>query len=326
MSSRAVPLQFSQQARAWLIGATLLWGGSFPLVRSLQLAQQAQASWVPDRVLACADVAVRFALAALILLPFAGSALFNLTRREWSQAAGLALFAGCGLYLQTLGLVWTDASISAFLTQLYVLLVPLFVALRDRVAPGARVFIACGMVMAGAALLSPGLLRHFILGPGEIVTLIGTIFFAGQIMWVERPIYSANRPEVVTFLMFALISLLAAVAFPLLGGSFRDGRALFQAAPVDELMLLLVLLCTVISFLVMNRWQRFITATEASLIYCLEPVLATVFSAFLPGWISRWAGIHYADETLRWTLLAGGGLILGATILVATRPVRDSTR
>ena len=36
----------------------------------------------------------------------------------------------------------------------------------------------------------------------------------------------------------------------------------------------------------MNKWQRWISATEAGLIYCLEPVIATILSSFLPGWIS----------------------------------------
>jgi drug/metabolite transporter (DMT)-like permease len=69
----------------------------------------------------------------------------------------------------------------------------------------------------------------------------------------------------------------------------------------------------------MNTWQRFVSATEAGLIYCLEPVIATLLASFLPGWISRWAGIDYPDETLRWGLLAGGALIIAAAILVATQ-------
>jgi hypothetical protein len=69
----------------------------------------------------------------------------------------------------------------------------------------------------------------------------------------------------------------------------------------------------------MNTWQRCISATEAGLIYCLEPVVATLFSAFLPRLISRWAGITYPNEALSWTLLLGGALILSATVLVATQ-------
>ncbi len=77
-------------------------------------------------------------------------------------------------------------------------------------------------------------------------------------------------------------------------------------------------LCTVFNFLIMNAWQRWVSATEAGLIYCIEPVIAAILARFLPGWISRFAGIDYANETLTWSLLVGGALIVGATVLVAT--------
>jgi drug/metabolite transporter (DMT)-like permease len=278
-------------------------------VRGLQLAQRANAPHVSDPALACADVAVRFLLAALLLLPFYGRQLGSVTGREWSQGLGLGLFAGFGLYLQTLGLVWTDASISAFLTQFYTLIVPLIVAVRDRRLPGLRIVTACLMVLVGVALLSPGLLTHFILGPGEIITLLGTAFIAGQIVWVERPLYADNRAGVVTLIMFALLAAMFLVIYPIMGGTAAGGAALFGRAPIVGL-----------NFFIMNAWQPKISATEAGLIYCLEPVIATALCAFLPGWISRFTGISYPNETLPWGLLIGGALIVGATILVATQP------
>ena len=311
-----------RQARLLLFGATFLWGGSFPVLRGLQLAQEAAAPHLPVRALAGADMAVRFLLAALMLLPFYARQLGSITSREWSQGLGLGLLAGIGLYLQTIGLAWTDASISAFLTQFYTLLVPLIVAFRDRRLPGARVIIACVMVLAGVAFLSPGLLTHFVLGPGEIITLLSTGFLAGQIVWVERPLYADNRPGIVTLIMFTLLAVMFFVGYPMLGGSVSGGLQLFGRPSLVVLMLALVVFCTAINFFIMNGWQPRITATEAGLIYCLEPVIATALSAFLPGWISSFAGVDYPNETLRWGLIAGAPLILGATVLVATRRSR----
>ena len=128
-----------QRARLLLIGTTVLWGASFPLARGLELTQRATAPGVSDNTMACADVAVRFGLAALFLLPVYGRSLSRVTFREWSQAIGLAFFAGGALFLQTLGLAMTDASLAAFLTQLYTLIVPLIVAVRDR---RARAFVS----------------------------------------------------------------------------------------------------------------------------------------------------------------------------------------
>ena len=307
-----------RQARALLIGATVLWGVSFPLLRGLELAQREHAPQVSDSALACADTAIRFGLAALFLLPIYGRELFRITWREWSQAIGLSFFAGFGLYLQTVGLAWTDASISAFLTQLYTLIVPLIVALRDRRFPSLRVVTACGMVLIGVAMLSPGLLTHFTLGPGELVIIFSTGFLASQIVWVERPLYVENRPGLVTLIMFGLLTGMFVFAYLVTGGTTRDAGRLFDTPALWELTLAVVLFCTVINFYIMNSWQRCVSATEAGLVYCIEPVIATVLSAFLPGWISHLAGITYPNETLTWTLFAGGALIIIATILVAT--------
>jgi len=309
-----------RQARALLAGATILWGLSFPLTRGLELAQRAYAPTVSDSALACADMAVRFGLAALCFLPFHWRQLGRITFLEWSQAIGLALLAGMGLYLQTLGLAWTDASVSAFLTQMYTLLVPLIVAVRDRRFPTPRVILACFFVLLGAALLSPGFFAHWRFSAGELVIVVSTFFLAGQIVWVERPAYAENRAGLVTFLMFGLLALEFLFAYGLTESGIHGAHQLFGASVLWGLMLALVFFCTVFNFYIMNSWQRCVSATEAGLIYCLEPVIASVLCAFLPGWISGFAGIPYPNEALPWTLFVGGVLIIFATIIVATEP------
>jgi drug/metabolite transporter (DMT)-like permease len=312
------PAAMVDRARMLLISATLFWGLTFPLVRGLELAQLAHAPGISAQALACVDVGLRFGLAALVLLPLCAHQLRNITRREWWQAGGLALLAGIGLYFQTLGLAWADASVVGFLTQLYTLMVPLIVALRDGRLPSRRVFVACGLVLAGAALLSPNFLRHFTLGPGELVTILSTGFFAGQIVWVERPVFAENRSRLVTMLMFALLGVMFSAVYAVQGGNMGQAASLFEPAAVGPMLLMLLFPCTVFTFLVMNTWQRWVSATEAGLIYCIEPVIAAILSGFLPGWISRYAGIDYPNEPLRWTLLVGGLLIVSATVLVAT--------
>lgn len=314
----ALPPPPIRRARTLLVAAATLWGLSFPLMRGLELAQRALAPEVPYAAFAAADMAVRFLGAALVLLPFYIRDLRSISQREWSQAGGLALLGGAGLYLQTLGLAQTDASVSAFLTQLYTLIVPLIVAWRDRRWPTLRVTAACLLVLFGAALLSPGLLAHLTLAFGEVLIVLSAVFFAGQIVWVERPRYAANRAGLVTMLMFAFIGIFFAGAYPLLGGTTNGAGRLFATPGLLVLMALTIVFCTVLNYFIMNQWQRWVTATEAGLIYCLEPVIATALSAFLPGLISVMAGVAYANESLGWNLFVGGALIIGATILVAT--------
>ena len=315
LSSGAILIR---RARVLLIGTTVMWALSFPLVRGLELVQRANAPEVSVAAQACAVMAVRFGFAALFLLAIYDRQLGRINGREWSQAIGLAIFAAGGLYLQTLGLAWTDASIAAFLTQLFTLIVPLIVAVRDRRFPSLRVVVACAMVLVGVAALSPGLLRHFTLGPGELVIIISAFFAASQIVWVERPLYAENRAGVVTLIMFAMMSAVFVAGYFMAGGTASGAVPLFGTPVLWLLTLVLVLLCTVFNFLIMNEWQRCVSATEAGLIYSIEPVIATMLSGFLPGLISWVASVSYPNETPTWSLLVGGVLIVGATILVAT--------
>jgi drug/metabolite transporter (DMT)-like permease len=74
----------------------------------------------------------------------------------------------------------------------------------------------------------------------------------------------------------------------------------------------------------MNKWQPSITATEAGLIYCTEPIFTSVMALFLPALLSAWAGFNYPNETLTWHLLLGGGLITAANVLIQLRPPKPA--
>ena len=82
------------------------------------------------------------------------------------------------------------------------------------------------------------------------------------------------------------------------------------------LLALLVGFSTLGGYMIMNHWQRRVTATEAGLIYCAEPVFASTLSLVLPGLYSRWAHIDYANEHVTSSLLLGGGLITAANMLI----------
>jgi len=70
----------------------------------------------------------------------------------------------------------------------------------------------------------------------------------------------------------------------------------------------------------MNKWQPKITSTEAGLIYCVEPLFASIFVLFVPAIFSRWAGIDYPNEHATWSLVVGGGLITLANVVVQMSP------
>lgn len=303
-----------------LAAATIFWGLSFPIMKSLALLQQQLvpgiSSWFSSSVIVIARFGISALLIGLICLP----TIRKLTALEISQGVGLGLFGSLGLIFQMDGLNYTHASTSAFLTQAYVAILPFIAAVRERRGPSARVLVCTVLMIVGIAILNRTDPRNLRLGRGELETLIGSLFFTGQILWLERPIYAKNNVNHFSFIMFLVT---AAVAVPLALATMKkpaDFLQSFNSLPVVLLVLALVLFCTMTAYMMMNRWQPHVTATEAGLLYCIEPVFASLFALFLPALISAAANIDYANETITWTLLTGGSIIIAANVLLQLKP------
>jgi drug/metabolite transporter (DMT)-like permease len=195
-----------------------------------------------------------------------------------------------------------------------------WLALRTRHNPGWLVWLCCGLVLAGVAILGRFDWHELRFGRGEGETLLSSLFFMGQILTLARKDFAGNRPEKITFVMFAF----EAVAFWILAlATVPRAGALgvpWSSTPWLGLTLVLTLLCTIGSFSLMNRWQPKISETEAGLIYCIEPIFGSLMAIFLPAWFSVWAQIDYPNETATWTLLVGGGLITVANVLLQVKP------
>jgi drug/metabolite transporter (DMT)-like permease len=304
------------QACVWLVMATAFWGLSFPFIRASWLLQKQLSPEISSFFFAATLAVVRFLIAGLIVALFAARTLPRLTRLEWQQGLGLGVFGGLGILFQGDGLAHTSASTSAFLTQFYCLLIPIWVAWRQRLAPKFAVIVSSVMVLAGVAILAQFDWRTFRMGRGEAETILCALFFAGQILWLERPRYAENRVTHFTVVMFATIVVLIAPVAALTAPSASAFLKPYRAFEVLVLMAGIVFLCTLGAYTMMNVWQRFVTATEAGLIYCVEPVFASLFAAFLPGWISQFAHIDYANEHVTRNLLIGGALITAANVLI----------
>jgi hypothetical protein len=70
----------------------------------------------------------------------------------------------------------------------------------------------------------------------------------------------------------------------------------------------------------MIGFQRGVTATEAGLIYCAEPVFTALYVLFLPALLAAWTGNTYANETWTTAMIGGGLLITIANVLMQLRP------
>jgi drug/metabolite transporter (DMT)-like permease len=311
------------RACLWLLGATAVWGLSFPFIRATWLLQEKEAG-VSSVFFAAALTVIRFGVAAILMALFSIRTLRALTKLELHQGIGLGIFGGLGILFQMDGLAHTSASTSAFLTQFYCLVIPIWVAWRKRALPKLAVIVSSLMVLSGVAVLSRFNWSEFALSHwrswqssvGEAETIVAAIFFAGQILWLERPVYAPNRVTHFTVIMFTTIAVLI---LPVAIWACPRGAPLIQtyfSGPSLALMAVITFACTLGCYTVMNVWQPHVTATEAGLIYCIEPLCASLFALALPGWISGFANINYPNEPVTIHLLVGGGLITAANVLI----------
>lgn len=302
-----------------LLFACICWGLSFPLGRGLVLAQSAAVPEATTWCLSAWDVCIRFIIATAFIAWWCRRELARPTAAEWYQGVGLGVFTSGGIVLQVDALTYAPASTVAFLTQGYAVWIPLLVAIRTRRQPATRTILCIVTVLIGVGLLAGVEPGHLSLGRGEIETLVCSLLFTGQILWAERPGYAANRTGLVTVLAFATacVSMIPVVVM-----TAPSTAVLFKliANPLHlALIAVLGVLCTGIGMLVMFRYQQVVGATAAAIIYCSEPVFASLFAFVIPGLLAGWLAIAYANESCTTTLLVGGGLICAANVAMQWR-------
>lgn len=308
------------QALLMLLVANFFWGLSFPLIKTIALLHERLLPGAGTWFSGIYSVAPRFLLATLVLAVWQIRNLWHFTQGELKQGIIIGLFAAAGMLFQNDGLQFTAASTSAFLTQFYAIMIPVYLAFRSRRVPRRTVWVSCALVLAGVAILGHFDWQKLSFGRGEWETLLSSLFFMGQILWLEREEFAANRPAKLTLVMFftqgIIFWILAAFTAP-------DSAALvapWLSPAWLSLTIILTVFCTLGAYILMNTWQPKITATEAGLIYCVEPIFGSAMALFLPAIFSVWAGIQYANEKPTLNLLIGGGLITAANILIQLRP------
>ena len=270
-----------------LLGVTAAWGSTFFLLKD-----------VVERVPVSDFLAVRFALAAVAVWLIAPRSVSRLTAAERRSGVLLGVVYGAAQLLQTVGLQYTSASVSGFVTGMYVVFTPLLGAVLLRARIGRTVWIAVGLATLGLAALS---LQGFAIGGGEALTLASALLYGAHI--VGLGVWSSGRNAlgltVVQLLTITVVCGLAAapggVVLPQTGG---DWLALVYMALVAGALALIV-----------QTWaQAHLAATRAAIIMTMEPVWAALFAVLLGG------------ERLGPRVVLGGTLVLAAMYLVELGP------
>lgn len=227
-------------------------------------------------------LALRFAIATLVLAPFAAGRIRGLGVRGWASAAIAGGLIAAGYTLQTLGLERTSVSSAGFVTGMYVVLTPLiaFACFRVRIAPA--VWGGVGLATLGLALLAG--IQGGALG-GNALVLAGAAVYSLQIVLMERyaPRYDA--------LGFTLVEMLA--AFAVLGIVAIPSFEAPHGWTVWGALLVTGIFASALAFLVQTWAQRRTSATQTAVVFTLEPAWAALFGFWLAGdrlGAGRWAG------------------------------------
>jgi len=296
-----------------LVGTCALWGVSFPVMKALGMHLSVQAPGVSTWFVAATTVVLRFGLGAMLL---AVSGYSRPTKNELTQGCCIAVFSAVGMLLQMDALNFSSASTSAFLTQGYIVILPLVAAISLRVWPPAKTVVCVGLSTVGLSLLSGFDWVSLRLGRGEAETLLAACCFAVQILFLDHGGYRSNRSPVVTQVMFVCVALVLTPVALYTMCTPSEVLLLFSSPMTLGLLFVLCVPCTVLAFSWMNRFQPELSASEAGIVYGAEPLFASLLSLFLPSIFSALADIDYANEALGRELLMGGGLVVLANVLL----------
>lgn len=241
-------------------------------------------------------VGYRFTLAGLILLVY-----LWISKRPVLMWLGQASYLGVILWLlyipQTIGLKFTTASNSGFITGLFVLFVPIFIKLVLKKNP-ARLDVIASVVSLGGLWVLTGGLKD--INTGDMLTLITAMTYALHVIYSDKYMKAGLDPYTVSCQQFLMVGLLSLIASAVLDLPFGIG-----STRTVSVVIFLALFPTLSAFVIQMVAQKITAPVKVSLIFALEPVFAAIFA---------W-GFGGEEFVLR---RAAGGLLIVAALVISS--------
>ena len=272
------------RAVAWLTFTTLLWGGSFVFTKI-------GVRDFPPLVF----LALRFGSAAVLMIALCGTRLrdFNTDLLRRGMVIGTALAAANITFV--IGISGTTVSRAGFLNNLFVLIIPLlgFIIWRHRI----DLWTLSGVLLATVGLwqLAEGGLEGF--NRGDLFSTICAFFISLHIISVSRLMGNVDV-RLLTLVQFATVALWGMIALTIVPPpDFHPGPLAIAS------LFYCVVFPTVIAFTLQNTWQRYLSPTQAGLLYTLDPVWCLL------------GGMIFLEERLSGQEWLGCALLFSAVLL-----------
>ncbi len=257
------PHRHTKLAHIGLFYTAAIWGSTFFVVKDVLSAV--------DPVIL---VAYRFLLAGLILLVY-------LLARQQPLLKGIkqAAFLAVILYLlyipQTVGLKYTTASNSGFITGLFVAFVPIFLRTIFRRTPTLMEVVASVVSLIGLWVLTGGMRD---VNVGDMLTLMAAVTYALHVLYCDKYMKAGMDPFIITCQQFLIVGLLALVTGLVLRLPFSVGTT-----SAYWVIVFLAVFPTMSAFVIQVVAQKIVSPVRVSLIFALEPVFAGLFAWTLGG-------------------------------------------
>ena len=244
----------------------LIWGTGFVVMKNTL-------SSVPP----AAIIAIRYGIATLLAAVLFRRHLKDIARADVARGALVGLLLALAYIVQTIGLDYTTAGKNAFLTTVYVLLVPFASWLIFRQKLSRSNFIAAALMLTGIGCLSlDG--ESGGLNIGDLLTLLCGVFYAAHIMAVERCQRKTNTYALIV-LQFAFAAAFAAVYHLL----FERGLPMSLHMDTVGSLLYLSVFSTTVAMSLQNIGQSMAPASHASILLSLESVFGALASCIFLG-------------------------------------------
>lgn len=275
-----------------LLGVTASWGSTFFLIKDLL-----------HQVSVLDFLALRFAIAGAVAFALAHRSVFRLSRSDVRHAVILGLVYGSAQVLQTIGLSHTAASVSGFVTGMYVVATPIFAAglFRQRIR----------LTVLLAVLLSATGLGFLALNGLSVSTGVGLIFASAMLYAVHIVgLGQWSRPDNAVGLSVVQLMVIGALC---LAVTAPNGMGAPDTASGWSSLIYMALIPGALAILAQTWAQAHLSATRTAVIMTMEPVWAAFFAVLFGG------------ESLTSRMLVGGAFVLTAMYLVELGPSREIT-
>lgn len=251
-----------------LLLTSFIWGFSF-------VAQSISS----ESIGAFAFTGIRMILGALVLIPFVvklfkeikGDKTYLKNALKWGFFMALALSSAT--LFQQFGIETTDAGKAAFMTSLYMIIVPFISRIFGKKIE-KKIWLCAAIALCGMYLLC--LSSTSGISTGDIYLLICAILFSIHILIIERASRDVDG-VVLSFFQFLFGGIICLIAMPFANESLN--LSIIKAS-IIPLLYSGVLSCGV-AYTLQAVAQKYVEASKATLALSLESVWATIGGALM---------------------------------------------